>query len=55
VVSLLYNFVAISFAVSGNMSPLLAAILMPTSSIILMFYAWSRAKYVVYRKEKFNP
>ncbi len=55
VVSLMYNFVAISFAVSGNMSPLLAAILMPTSSIILMFYAWSRAKYVVNRKEKFNP
>lgn len=39
--SLIFNIVGISFAVTGNLSPLVAAILMPTSSlgIILIAYA----------------
>lgn len=34
--SLLYNFVGLSFAVQGNLSPIIAAILMPLNSITLV-------------------
>jgi Cu+-exporting ATPase len=34
--SLSYNFVGLSFAISGNLSPLIAAILMPISSITVV-------------------
>jgi len=35
--SLSYNVVGLSIAISGNMSPLVAAILMPISSITVVF------------------
>ncbi len=38
VISFLYNIVGLSFAVSGNMSPLFAAILMPISSITVISF-----------------
>ncbi len=52
VVSLTYNAIALGFAFTGNMSPLLAAILMPASSIALMLYAWGRTKLIVNRKDQ---
>jgi len=36
ILSLLYNFVGLSFAVQGTMSPIVAAILMPASSISIV-------------------
>jgi Cu2+-exporting ATPase len=41
--SLAYNVVAVSFAITGNMSPLLAAILMPLSSMTVVLSSY-RAK-----------
>ena len=35
--SLSYNVVGLSFAISGNLTPLVAAILMPLSSITVVF------------------
>ena len=43
VFSLAYNLVAVSFAITGNMSPLLAAILMPLSSMTVVLSSY-RAK-----------
>jgi len=36
--SLLYNFVGLSFAISGNLSPLVAAIIMPLSTITIVSF-----------------
>lgn len=38
IISLLYNFVGLSFAVTGTLSPLIAAILMPISTISLVIF-----------------
>ena len=38
IISFLYNIVGLSFAVTGNMSPLFAAILMPISSITVVAF-----------------
>nr|MBK9652854.1 heavy metal translocating P-type ATPase metal-binding domain-containing protein [Bacteroidota bacterium] len=38
IISLLYNFVGLSFAVTGTLSPLIAAILMPISTISLVLF-----------------
>jgi Cu+-exporting ATPase len=35
--SVSYNIVGLSFAISGNLTPLIAAILMPISSITVVF------------------
>ncbi|MEP1151334.1 MAG: heavy metal translocating P-type ATPase metal-binding domain-containing protein [Balneola sp.] len=37
-ISLLYNITGLAFAVTGHLSPLVAAILMPLSSISIMFF-----------------
>jgi len=39
VISFLYNVVGLSFAVTGTMSPLIAAILMPVSSVSVVVFA----------------
>lgn len=38
IISFLYNIVGLAFAVSGNLSPLVAAILMPISSITVVAF-----------------
>ncbi|MET2985186.1 heavy metal translocating P-type ATPase [Aureibaculum conchae] len=38
VISILYNFIGMLFAVSGNLSPIVAAILMPLSSISIVIF-----------------
>lgn len=45
VVSILYNVVGLSFAVQGLLSPMIAAILMPASSITLVLMATMLAKW----------
>lgn len=39
IISLIYNVIGLSFAVSGKLSPLIAAILMPLSSISIVAFA----------------
>jgi Cu+-exporting ATPase len=39
--SILYNFIGLGFAVQGNLSPLIAAVLMPCSSISIILVAWA--------------
>lgn len=52
IVSLIYNVAALSLAFTGAMSPVIAAILMPSSSVALMFYAWARSKAMVMKEDK---
>ncbi len=47
--SFIYNFIGIAFAVSGNLSPLLAAVLMPLSSITVIIYSTIRTNAAVKR------
>ena len=46
VISFLYNIVGMSFAVSGNLSPLIAAILMPVSSISVILFATGMTNFM---------
>ena len=39
IISFLYNIVGISFAITGNLSPIVAAILMPLSSVSVVIFA----------------
>lgn len=46
-VSLIYNIIALGLAVGGLMTPLIAAIIMPISSIALMLYAKFASLYLI--------
>ncbi len=50
VISFLYNAVSLSFAVTGNLTPLVAAILMPVSSITVVSFSALAVKYVASHK-----
>lgn len=50
VISFLYNAVALSFAVSGHLTPLIAAILMPISSISVVGFTSVAVNFVAKRK-----
>lgn len=52
VLSILYNVVGLSFAVSGNLSPLVAAILMPSSSLSLIGLAAGLTYWYAKRKSR---
>lgn len=56
VLSLCYNFVGLSFAVSGTLSPVVAAILMPASSISIILFttglSWLVARPLLKSTEK---
>lgn len=56
VLSFLYNIVGLSFAVSGNLTPIFAAILMPISSITVVVFATLTINFLAYhqfeRKQK---
>lgn len=43
-ISLLYNLTGLAFAVTGHLSPLVAAILMPLSSITIMLFTYSTTR-----------
>ena len=51
-ISFLYNAVALSFAVTGNLTPLVAAILMPVSSISVVGFSTLAVNYVASKKLK---
>jgi Cu+-exporting ATPase len=41
IVSIIYNIAGLSFAAMGLLTPLVAAILMPASSITILFITWA--------------
>lgn len=45
-ISFLYNIVGLSFAISGNLSPIIAAILMPLSSISVVIFSMISTNYL---------
>lgn len=49
-IALLYNIVGISYAASGNLSPLVAAILMPLSSITVVLFGVLSSTFLAKRK-----
>jgi len=51
VISLIYNFIGLSFAVQGNLSPLIAAVLMPLSSVSVIVFT-TVATTLFSKKEK---
>jgi len=52
VISFLYNAIAISFAVTGHLTPLIAAILMPVSSISVVTFSTAAVNIMATRKLK---
>ncbi|MBA4053335.1 MAG: heavy metal translocating P-type ATPase [Marivirga sp.] len=50
VISFLYNAVALGFAVTGNLTPLVAAVLMPLSSISVVGFSSLAVNYVARKK-----
>jgi len=49
VISFLYNIIGLLFAVTGQLSPVVAAILMPLSSITVVAFATVATNYVARR------
>jgi Cu+-exporting ATPase len=47
VLSFLYNVFGLSYAVSGNLSPIIAAILMPVSSVSVVAFVTIATKYMM--------
>lgn len=45
VLSLLYNTIGLAFAITGNLSPLVAAILMPLSSVSVMVFTFATTRF----------
>jgi Cu+-exporting ATPase len=54
IISFFYNAIALSFAVSGHLTPIVAAILMPISSISVVGFSSLAVGYVASRKLKEN-
>lgn len=50
-ISFLYNIVGISFAVQGNLSPIIAAILMPLSSVTVVAFATFSVNFMTKKKQ----
>ena len=50
VISFMYNAIALTFAVTGHLTPLVAAILMPVSSISVVAFSSLAVRYVTMRK-----
>ncbi|MDN5205032.1 heavy metal translocating P-type ATPase metal-binding domain-containing protein [Fulvivirgaceae bacterium BMA10] len=51
IISFLYNVIGLSFAVSGNLTPVLAAILMPLSSISVVAFATLTVNHLAKRRK----
>jgi Cu+-exporting ATPase len=54
VLSLLYNVVGLSFAITGNLLPLVAAIIMPLSTITIVSFVTVMSNYYSRKLKKFN-
>jgi Cu+-exporting ATPase len=50
VISFMYNAIALTFAITGHLTPLVAAILMPISSISVVGFASLAVRYAAWRK-----
>lgn len=50
ILSFLYNIIGLSFAVTGNLTPMLAAILMPLSSISIVVFSTASVNVLARRK-----
>lgn len=50
ILSILYNIVGLSFAVQGTLSPIIAAILMPASSISIVLFVTILSSFVARKK-----
>jgi len=50
IISFVYNIIGLYFAVQGNLSPLIAAILMPISSVSVVAFATFSINYLAKRK-----
>jgi Cu+-exporting ATPase len=50
ILSILYNIVGLSFAVQGILSPMIAAILMPASSISIVLFVSVLSSFVAHKK-----
>lgn len=53
-ISLFYNIIGLSFAVTGKLSPLIAAILMPVSSITVVAFVTFSIGWLAHRKLRFD-
>lgn len=51
IISLLYNVVGLSFAVTGNLLPLVAAIIMPLSTITIVSFVTVMSNYYAYKSK----
>ncbi|MEP6844427.1 MAG: heavy metal translocating P-type ATPase metal-binding domain-containing protein [Panacibacter sp.] len=49
IISIIYNIIGISFAVSGSLSPMIAAILMPCSSISIVLITFGMSNLIAWR------
>ena len=49
IISILYNLAGIYFAVQGNLSPLIAAVLMPLSSITILLVTFGSSTFIARR------
>jgi P-type Cu+ transporter len=49
--SILYNIVGLSYAVTGNLSPLVAAIIMPLSTITIVSFVTIMSNYYARNKK----
>ena len=50
IISLIYNVIGLSFAVTGNLQPIIAAILMPASSLSVVLFAWIGTEWAAKQK-----
>lgn len=48
--SLIFNFIGLAFALTGKLSPLVAAIIMPMSSLGIIFIAWIGVRTITNQK-----
>jgi Cu+-exporting ATPase len=54
-ISLLYNLIGVSFAVTGELSPVAAAILMPISSITIVLFTTITTNYSARKWLRISP
>ena len=50
VLSLLYNIIGLGFALTGELSPLIAAIIMPASSISVMIFTFFTTRFIAHKR-----
>ena len=55
VLSIMYNIVGLSIAVQGNMEPVIAAILMPISSISIVLLTTGLSSFYEIKLKKLRP